>query len=85
METKLVWDGAKRGSNLDKHGLDFADAGEVFEPRFRLDTEVLRGEELRVQSASYAVGFLAVLTVVHIERAGPARVISFQPARTIDV
>ena len=60
--------------------LDFVDAGEVLESRFRLDLEVLRGGELRLQSISYALGFLAVLTVVHTEREGATRVISFRPA-----
>ncbi|MDB5940242.1 MAG: hypothetical protein JWP77_2606, partial [Polaromonas sp.] len=41
METKLEWDEAKRYSNLIKHGLDFADAGEVLDSRFRLDIEVV--------------------------------------------
>lgn len=33
-----------------------------------------------MQSVSYALGFLAVLTVVHTEREGATRVISFRPA-----
>ena len=54
MQANLVWDEVKRRSNLAKHGLDFVDAGEVLESRFRLDLEVLRGGELRLQSISYA-------------------------------
>ncbi len=46
--------------------------GEVLESRYRLDIPVTRGGELRVQSVSYALGFLAVLTVVHTARAGHA-------------
>ena len=33
---------------------------------------------------SYALGFLAVLTVVHTERDGAARVISFRRASTAE-
>jgi len=33
-----------------------------------------------MQSISYALGFLAVLTVVHTEREGATRVISFRRA-----
>jgi len=87
MEIKLEWDDAKRYSNLLKHGLDFADAGEVLDARFRLDIEVVRSGELRIGSVSYALGFLAVLTVltvVHTEREGAARVISFRPASSLD-
>ena len=80
MEPKLIWDEAKRISNLIKHQLDFVDAAEVLESRFRLDVRVVRGGEFRIQSVSYALGFLAVLTVVHTERDGATRVISFRPA-----
>ncbi|WP_394757395.1 hypothetical protein [Rhodoferax sp.] len=37
MKTKLIWDDAKRIANLAKHGLDFADAGEVLASCYRLD------------------------------------------------
>jgi uncharacterized DUF497 family protein len=80
MGDMLVWDEAKRLSNLRKHGLDFADAAEVLESRYRLDIAAVRGGELRMQSISYALGFLAVLTVVHTERDGATRVISFRRA-----
>jgi hypothetical protein len=80
MDTRLTWDEAKRQSNLRKHGLDFADADEVLESRYRLDVLELRGGEERIRSMSYALGFLAVLTVVHTERDGATRVISFRRA-----
>jgi uncharacterized DUF497 family protein len=41
---------------------------------------LLLAGELRVLSISYALGFLAVLTVVHTDRDGMARVISFRRA-----
>ena len=80
MEKKLIWDETKRRSNLAKHGLDFRDAGEVMDSRYRLDIAAVRGDEIRMQSISYALGFLAVLTVVHTERDGATRVISFRHA-----
>ena len=80
MSLPLIWDEAKRQANLRKHGLDFADAGEVLESRYRLDVQEWRAQELRVLSISYALGYLAVLTVVHTERDGAARVISFRRA-----
>ncbi len=80
MELKLGWDEAKRQANLRKHGLDFADASEVLESRYRLDVQEWRQAELRVLSISYAMGFLAVLTVVHTDRDGAVRVISFRHA-----
>ena len=80
MGTRLSWDEAKRQSNLRKHGLDFADAGEVLDSRFRLDLPEHRGGEARIVSISYALGVLAVLSVVHTARDGAARVISFRHA-----
>lgn len=76
----MIWDEAKRRENLAKHGLDFADAWEVMESRFRMDVETVSAGEVRALSISYAVGFLAVLAVVHTDRAGETRVISFRHA-----
>lgn len=45
-----------------------------------MDVTEWRQGECRVLSVSYALGFLAVLTVVHTERDGLARVISFRRA-----
>jgi uncharacterized DUF497 family protein len=80
MEARLIWDEPKRRENLTRHGLDFATAGDVLESRYRLDIPVLREGERRIQSISYALSFLAVLTVVHTERDGATRVISFRRA-----
>jgi len=80
MEAKLAWDEAKRRENLRKHGFDFADASEVLDSRYRMDVPAVRGGEARIQSISYVLGFLAMLTVVHTERNGATRVISFRPA-----
>jgi uncharacterized DUF497 family protein len=63
-----------------KHGLDFADANEVLESCYRFDIDIVRNGELRTQSISYALGFLAVLTVVHTERDFSTRIISFRTA-----
>jgi uncharacterized DUF497 family protein len=75
---KLEWDENKRRGNLLKHGLDFADAGEVLESRYRMDRAIVRGGELRFQSFSYVMQHLAVLTVVHAERDDSIRIISFR-------
>jgi uncharacterized DUF497 family protein len=50
MKKKLTWDESKRQTNLNKHGLDFADAGEVLASRYRLDVSVVRNGEQRLQS-----------------------------------
>lgn len=80
MEIRLTWDETKRRENIAKHGFDFADASEVLESCYRLDVPVMRKGERRTQSISYALGFLAVLTVIHAEREGATRIISFRRA-----
>ena len=70
METRLGCDEAKRQANLRKHGLDFADAGVVLESRYRLEVAVVRNGEVRMQSFSYVLNRLEVLTVVHLDRVG---------------
>lgn len=84
MGARLIWDETKRQTNLLKHGLDFAAAGAVLESRYRLDIPILRGGEQRLQSIAYVLDFLAVLTVVHTDRAGEARIISFRRASRVE-
>jgi uncharacterized DUF497 family protein len=45
-----------------------------------MDVSIVRSGEARTQSISYAMGFLAVLTVIHTERNEAIRVISFRYA-----
>lgn len=80
MDAKLSWNETKRQINLRKHGLDFAFAAEVLDSRYRLDIPVVRDAEQRTLSISYAMGFLAVLTLVHAQRDASARIISFRRA-----
>lgn len=80
MSMKLIWDEAKRQSNLLKHGLDFCNAGCVLESRYCLNIELVRAGELRVQSLSYVFNRLSVLTVVHTARGDAIRIISFRYA-----
>lgn len=84
METKLIWDKTKQQSNLIRHGLDFADAGLVLNSRYRLDIAVVRNNESRMQSFSYVMNRLSVLTVVHLNRQGVTRIISFRPASQLE-
>lgn len=81
MKTKLIWDEAKRQANLEKHGLDFADARVVLDSFYRLDIDSIGRGEARIKSLSYVTGgILAMLVVVHTDRAGEARIISFRCA-----
>ena len=82
MQRKLIWDESKRAENLDKHGLDFADAGAVLDSAYRLDVSVVRKGETRTQSFSCVFGCLRVLSVVHTNRDGTTRVICYRKAST---
>lgn len=84
MAVKLIWDEAKRLSNLAKHGFDFAQADAVLDAQYRQDAPFARNGETRVLSVAYALGFLAVLTVVHTDRAGMYRIISFRRASAVE-
>ena len=76
--TYMKWDEVKRQKNLFKHGLDFANADYVLRNPLRLDIDVLRNNEERVQSFAYVFDYLAVLTVVHSDNG--ERIISFRRA-----
>lgn len=80
MGSRYTWGEAKRRSNLAKHGLDFANADMVLSSRYRLDIPVVRTNEERIQSFSYVLNRLAVLTIVHLDRDSTTRIISFRYA-----
>lgn len=77
---RLIWDETKRATNLAKHGLDFAQAGEVLASRYRMDVPTVRGGEPRTVSIAYSLGVLAVLALTHTERGHAIRIISFRRA-----
>jgi len=80
MKPRLIWNEDKRIANLSKHGLDFCDAGEVLDSRYRLDITAVRSGETRTLSFAYVMNCLHVLSVVHLDREGTTRVISYRPA-----
>jgi hypothetical protein len=76
---KFVWDEAKRRVNLQKHGMDFADAWRVFDGPMALfeDDRDRYGERRMV-----GVGLLdaLVVLVVHVEQDESIRIISMRKA-----
>lgn len=80
MKSRITWNEQKRAKNLDKHYLDFADAGLVLDSQFRLDVESTRNDEERTQSFAYVFDRLAVLTVVHLPGEQQLHIISFRTA-----
>jgi uncharacterized DUF497 family protein len=76
---RCTWDEAKRESNLQKHGLDFADAEKVFAQPVVLfeDTRADYGEQRMIGIG--LLDFLVVL-IVHVESDGEIRIISMRKA-----
>lgn len=75
----MIWDKTKRLSNLEKHHLDFVDAGLVLSNRYRLEFESVRNGEVRRQTFAYVAEVLTVLTVIWVP-GEKRRVISFRRA-----
>jgi uncharacterized DUF497 family protein len=71
MQSRFTWNEQKRVKNLDKHNLDFLDAGLVLDSQFRLDVESFKNDEERTQSFAYVFDQLSVLTVVHLPSERP--------------
>ena len=75
----FTWDDAKRQSNLQKHGLDFADAAKVFSgPLVLLQDKREDYSEQRM----IGIGLLdyLVVLIVHVESDQDIRVISMRKA-----
>lgn len=77
---ELEWDERKRRSNLTKHGVDFADAVQVFADRRAIVVPDARRDygELRFRAIGSVAGF--VLAVVFTDRAERRRIISARRA-----
>lgn len=77
---RYVWDEAKRQANLKKHGLDFAQAPEVFAGPMVL-IEDSRAEDYGEQRM-IGIGLLdcLVVLIVHVESDETIRIISMRRA-----
>ncbi len=84
MKNQYSWDENKRQRNLEKHGLDFANAECVLNSRYRLDVCVIRNDEERIHSFLYVMNKLAVLSLVHLERENVTRIVSFRYASKLE-
>ena len=76
---RFTWDEAKRDRNLSDHGLDFADAAEVFAgPTFTFEDDRFDYGERRFVTLGILRGM--VVSMVHTETPRTIRVISFRKA-----
>lgn len=76
----LVWDEAKRKSNLEKHGLDFRDAHLVYDNPEKCTYFARSGGELRWMDVALAMVHGRVLVLIYTKRGEDVRVISLRPA-----
>lgn len=72
------WDENKRQYNLEKHGIDFMDAIEIFDDPDRIEFESIRKGEVRVQTIGMVYDI--VLFLVYILRGRKKRIISVRRA-----
>jgi len=79
---KFQWDNSKNGSNIEKHGLSFNDAKEVFEDSNRKEYEDDRKEygETRLITIGLAKTLGVILFVVFTIRNRYIRIISARKA-----
>jgi len=75
------WDERKRIGNLEKHGLDFADAWKVFEASVKVTIPVARTESGEVRWIDIAEVADVVVVMVYTIRGDSVRTISFRNAK----
>jgi uncharacterized protein len=77
----MIWDESKRKTNLEKHGLDFADAWLVHENPGRVTlSSKLVDDEVRYLEVAYAEAADLVLALVYTVRGEETRPIAFRRA-----
>lgn len=75
---KYEWDEHKRQLNLEKHGIDFVNAADIFLDFNRIELESIRDGELRYQTIGTVNN--VVLLVVYTYRKKTIRLISARRA-----
>jgi uncharacterized DUF497 family protein len=76
----VIWDEAKRKSNLEKHGLDFVDAHLVYESPNKITFQSPREAEARMQDIAMVAVHGRALTLVYVERGSDIHAVSFRVA-----
>lgn len=76
----IIYDEAKRASNLAKHGLDLADAGLVYHAPDKITLCSPRQGEERLMDVAMVEVMGVVLVLVYVERGEAVRAISLRRA-----
>ena len=77
-KNKFEWDESKRQSNIEKHGIDFKDALQLFEDKMRVEALSLQKDEERY--ITFGVVNEVILAVVYTNRNNVKRIISARVA-----
>ena len=80
---EFEWDTNKAESNLEKHGVSFEEAAEVFFDPFYQEGDATTNDELRDFILGYSLS-QRLLLVVYVERGLRSRIISSRPATRIE-
>lgn len=75
------WDERKRIVNLEKHGLDFADAWMVFEAAVKITLSESRTRSVEARRIDIAEVADVALVLVYTMRGDSVRIISFRRAK----
>lgn len=76
----VIYDEAKRASNLSKHGLDLADARLVYNAPNKITLQSPREDEERLMDVAMVDVMGVVLVLVYVERGKDVRAISLRRA-----
>ncbi len=76
----ITWNEAKRKANLEKHGLDFADASLVYDSPVKITIQSPRSNEDRLLDMAMVEVAGTVLVLVYVKRGDDVHVISFRRA-----
>jgi uncharacterized protein len=78
---KYEWDADKNKSNLEKHGISFEEACQIFTRDVLTSTDTrMNYNETRKTSIGSLDGVI-IIVVVHTDRRGITRIISARPAK----
>lgn len=76
----IIYDEAKRQTNLAKHGLDLADAALVYDAPDKITLQSPRQDEERLMDIAMVEVMGVVLVLVYVERGADVRAISLRRA-----
>ena len=80
---EFEWDANKAQSNIEKHGVTFEEAAEVFFDPFYKEGDASANNEQRYCIIGYSLA-PRLLLVVHVERGVRIRLISARPVTTAE-